>query len=1028
MNRQQPPAAKGTPRRAVNSHRNARRVAHALSLLMLLPGLLAGAWLTHGASAVRSHTPPPGAASAMTPSPAQTASSCVAPPFGMVAWLAGDGDADDISGRDNHGTLQNGATYAPGKVGQAFSLDGADDSIIINHSPALMPAAVTIDLWAYPTAYGPRYNRLVEKGGAGATDMGGYGLEFNICQDRTPSCSDSMTKGIVSFVIWLDSVGFVYVDSLNPIPLNQWTHITGVYDGSNLSLYIDGALQGTASAPMGFTTQAVSVGGMLNSTSFNFPGQVDELEIFDRALQQFEIQSIVDAGSAGKCKPPEDADGDGVLDADDNCPSDPNTDQANNDGDAQGDACDPDDDNDTVPDVADNCPLVSNTGQADADGDGQGDACDENNAPALAPVGDHVVDELATLTFTASASDPDVSNNLIYSLLNAPAGASIDSSTGAFSWTPSESQGPGSYTFSVFVSDNGSPAMSDAEVITATVGEVNAAPSLSGVPAAATIDEASAYGFDADAADTDLPAQTLAFSLAGAPAGATIDPATGLFNWTPTEAQGPGAYDFAVVVSDGVTTASQPVSLIVRNVNRAPVLSAIGDKTVSWGDALSFTAAASDPDGADNTLSFSLEGAPAGASINPASGVFNWQPSLSQGPGDYTFNVRVTDDGDPALYDEETVTVKVVDATAPASSAALSETANGAGWHKQNVTVSITAQDPQAGSGVKRVTYTTSGAQSTASPVEVSGAAASLVISAEGLTSVSYFATDNAGNSEPAQVLTIRLDKTSPSISAQRDTPANAAGWNNADVHSSYSASDSLSGLDGSSPATGAHVFTQEGAGQSRAFTVTDLAGNTASATITGVNIDKTAPVVTLSAPQDGAAYLLKQPAAAAYNCSDALSGVGQCAGTAANGGALNTNAVGAFTFTVQAADLAGNVAAAGPNRYTVGFGEVLLYDPTKAHQRGSTIPFKLKITDYYGANYSAPGLAVTALAAVKLSGYAPGDVSALTDATPDENFKLTGDQYHFNLKTTGFTPGTYALIYSVTGDPRTHSAQFQIR
>lgn len=197
---------------------------------------------------------------------------------------------------------------------------------------------------------------------------------------------------------------------------------------------------------------------------------------------------------------------------------------------------------------------------------------------------------------------------------------------------------------------------------------------------------------------------------------------------------------------------------------------------------------------------------------------------------------------------------------------------------------------------------------------------------------------------------------------------------------------------------------------------------------MTGVNIDKTAPVVVINTAQDGASYLLHQPVVAAYNCSDGLSGISSCTGSVANGGALNTSVIGALIFNTQVTDLAGNTAAGGPNDYTVSYGQVLLYDPTKAHQRGCTIPFKLKITDYYGVNYSAPGLSVTALTAVKLSDYAPGDVSALTDVTPDETFKLTGEQYHFNLKTTGFAPGTYVLIYSVTGDARTHAIPFQIR
>ena len=72
-----------------------------------------------------------------------------------------------------------------------------------------------------------------------------------------------------------------------------------------------------------------------------------------------------------------DTDGDGVYDPVDNCVSVANADQANLDGDSQGDACDPDDDNDLRPDETDNCPHVPNVSQVDYDGDGIGNACDE---------------------------------------------------------------------------------------------------------------------------------------------------------------------------------------------------------------------------------------------------------------------------------------------------------------------------------------------------------------------------------------------------------------------------------------------------------------------------------------------------------------------------------------------------------------------------------------------------------------------------------------------------------------------------
>jgi hypothetical protein len=121
----------------------------------------------------------------------------------------------------------------------------------------------------------------------------------------------------------------------------------------------------------------------------------------------------VRSGHLASCAADNDSDDDGVLDAADNCPTVANANQENNDGDAQGDACDtdddndtvvdtalaantsqadndgdglgdvcdPDDDNDSVADVTDNCPRVANPTQADTDGDGVGDACDAPPAP-----------------------------------------------------------------------------------------------------------------------------------------------------------------------------------------------------------------------------------------------------------------------------------------------------------------------------------------------------------------------------------------------------------------------------------------------------------------------------------------------------------------------------------------------------------------------------------------------------------------------------------------------------------------------
>ncbi|MBI5855343.1 MAG: PQQ-dependent sugar dehydrogenase, partial [Nitrospirae bacterium] len=115
--------------------------------------------------------------------------------------------------------------------------------------------------------------------------------------------------------------------------------------------------------------------------------------------------------------------------------------------------------------------------------------------PELNTIGNRTVDESVLLQFTATATDLDSPlSGLTYSLADgavgqAPAGASIGLSTGGFTWTPTEAQGPGTYTFDVMVADNGLPALSDHETITVTVNEVNAAPTAVPDPTGATTED-----------------------------------------------------------------------------------------------------------------------------------------------------------------------------------------------------------------------------------------------------------------------------------------------------------------------------------------------------------------------------------------------------------------------------------------------------------------------------------------------------------------------------------------------------------
>jgi cold shock CspA family protein len=282
-----------------------------------------------------------------------------------------------------------------------------------------------------------------------------------------------------------------------------------------------------------------------------------------------------------------------------------------------------------------------------------------NRAPTLGPVGDRSIDEESLLSFTATAADPDLpANSLTYSLNGAPAGATIDPVSGVFTWTPNEAQ-DGAHTFDIAVTDDGTPALTDSKTITITVGETNQAPTLDPV-GNRNVDEGSPLVFTATASDPDDPANLLTFTLNGAPAGATIDPLTGAFSWTPTETQH-GSQTFDIVVTDSGTPRradSETITVTVNEINRAPVLGPVGNRTVDETAPLTFTATASDPDDPANLLTFSLSGSPAGAAIDSLTGAFSWTPTEAQ-DGAHTFDVAVTDNGSPVLADSETITVTV---------------------------------------------------------------------------------------------------------------------------------------------------------------------------------------------------------------------------------------------------------------------------------------------------------------------------------------------------------------------------------
>jgi uncharacterized repeat protein (TIGR01451 family) len=287
-----------------------------------------------------------------------------------------------------------------------------------------------------------------------------------------------------------------------------------------------------------------------------------------------------------------------------------------------------------------------------------------NDAPVLAVIPDFVLDEGDTLTFTNVATDVDFPPDLLtFSLSNAPDGVVIDPVTGVFTWTPAEEQGPGTNLITVIVTDDGEPSLSATQSFTVVVNEVNEAPILAAI-ADQIVAEGETLIVIAEASDADIPANVLTFSLGtNAPVGASIDPTNGIFTWTPAEEQGPGTNLITILVTDDGEpnlSAMQSFTVVVNEVNEAPILAAIADQVVMEGETLIVIALASDADIPPNALTFSLgTNAPAGASIDPANGIFTWTPTEEQGPGTNLITIIVTDDGEPSLSAMQSFTVVV---------------------------------------------------------------------------------------------------------------------------------------------------------------------------------------------------------------------------------------------------------------------------------------------------------------------------------------------------------------------------------
>jgi len=308
-----------------------------------------------------------------------------------------------------------------------------------------------------------------------------------------------------------------------------------------------------------------------------------------------------------------------------------------------------------------------------------------NDPPEItsAPVTTGVVDIL--YVYDVEAADPDAGDTLTFSLPVAPEGMAIDPATGTIEWTPTSEQAGDN---NVTVKAQDAAGASDTQAFVITVASANHPPQITSTPVTAATEDA-LYTYAVEATDPD-PGDTLAFSLLIAPGGMTINAATGLIEWTPSNEQvGDNAVEVQVEDAVGATD-TQAFSIAVANTNDPPQITSAPVIAATEDALYSYDVDATDPDAGDS-LTFSLLLAPAGMTIDPATGLILWTPTNAQ-VGDNAVEVQVEDAAGATDAQPFSITVANTNDPPQITSTPLTTATEDAPY-----TYDVAATDPDAG-------------------------------------------------------------------------------------------------------------------------------------------------------------------------------------------------------------------------------------------------------------------------------------------------------------------------------------------
>ncbi|MHC4693891.1 MAG: lamin tail domain-containing protein [Planctomycetota bacterium] len=195
---------------------------------------------------------------------------------GLIAyWNFDDGSGVTVvdSAGTNNGTLYGDPTWVNGRINGALSFDGVDDYVAVAPIDPLIGDTLTAQAWIRTSEFAGIWNPIMTQ------NTGGNGYYFYVSSGRP-----------AFYVV----VGASFVEAVSPeaINANQWYHIAGTNDGSNLKLYVDSQLKSSASSTgfLGINNNAYI--GCEPTSQLYFNGLIDEVCIYNRPLSESEFQII----------------------------------------------------------------------------------------------------------------------------------------------------------------------------------------------------------------------------------------------------------------------------------------------------------------------------------------------------------------------------------------------------------------------------------------------------------------------------------------------------------------------------------------------------------------------------------------------------------------------------------------------------------------------------------------------------------------------------------------------------------------